>query len=280
MENKVRYKEFTLSISNGQSIFACEWNPEKKARAVIALVHGHGEHSGRYEHVADFYTKNGFAVISFDLFGHGKSGGQRGHLPEENAYLLSIDNLLDYAKSIYPGLPAILRGHSLGGEIVLWYGIERKPKINGIIATAPLFSSFEPVPPIKLFLAKTMNSIFPTFSMKSDLNADDLSKDKTVVSKYKHDPLVHGDMSARLGWTIIEKGKWLRLHAKEFPLPLLLMVGSGEKIVSRSDIDDFAKQVKNIDYKIWDGLYHELHNEPEKAKVLNYELNWVNRQLN
>ena len=275
----MKYGEFELSKYRGHKIFSCEWKPEKKAKAVIALVHGHGEHCGRYQYVADFYTKNGIAVISFDLFGHGKSGGQRGHLPEEKAYLSSIDNLLDYASSQYPDLPIILRGHSLGGAIVLWYGLEQKPKINGIIASAPLFASFEPVPPYKLFLAKTMNSIFPAFSMKSEINTDSLSRDRSVVTKYKADPLVHDLISARLGWTIIEKGIWLREHAREFPLPLLLMVGTGEKIVNLSDIDEFAKQVPNIDYKIWDGLYHELHNEPEKEMVLKYELNWVNKLI-
>jgi len=275
----MKYIEFNLPKCNGQPIFACEWKPEKKAIAVVAIVHGHGEHCGRYQHVADFYTKNGFAVLSFDLFGHGKSGGQRGYLPEGKTYISCIDNLLDYAKSQYPGLPIILRGHSLGGEIVLWYGMEQKPKINGIIATAPLLASYEPVPPLKLFLAKTMNSIFPAFSMKSEISTDALSRDKSVVAKYKADPLVHDMISARLGWTIIEKGKWLLDHAKEFSLPLLLMVGSGERIVNRSDIDEFASLVPDIDFKIWDNLYHELHNEPEKEAVLKYELNWVNKHL-
>jgi acylglycerol lipase len=275
----MRFIEFNLPNYNGLSIFACEWKPDKKAKGVIALVHGHGEHSGRYENLADFYIKNGFAVVSFDLLGHGKSDGQRGHLPENMAYLSSIDNLLDYASRQYPDLPIFLRGHSLGGEIVLWYGIEQNPKINGIISTAPLFASFEPVPPFKLFLAKTMNSIFPAFSMRSEINVDALSRDKSVVDKYRTDPLVHGMISARLGWTIIEKGIWLRAHAKEFPLPLLLMVGGGERIVNCADIDEFAEQVPNKVYKIWDGLFHEIHNEPEKETVFKYELNWVNKLL-
>lgn len=275
----MKFIEFTLPKYNGISIFACEWKPEKKAKAVVALVHGHGEYSGRYQHVADFYTKNGLAVISFDLFGHGKSGGQRGHLPEDNAYLSSIDNLLVYASTQYPNLPVFLRGHSLGGELVLWYALDRKPKINGIISTAPLLASFEPVPPLKLFLAKTMNFIYPSFSMKSEINTEALSKDKSVITNYTADPLVHGIISARLGWTILEKGKWLIVHATEFPLPLLLMVGANDRIVDRSSIDKFAEQVPDIDYKIWDGLYHELHNEPEKEAVLKFELNWINKHL-
>jgi acylglycerol lipase len=275
----MKYREFSLQDFHKSSIFACEWNPENPGKAVIALVHGHGEHSGRYQYLADFYTKNGFAVISFDLFGHGKSGGQRGHLPEENAYFSSIGNMLSYASSQYPNQPVFLRGHSLGGALVLWYCLERKPKINGVISTAPLFATSEPVPPLKLFLAKTMNSIYPALSMKSEINVDALSRDKSVIENYKADPLVHGSISARLGWTIIEKGKWMLEHAKEFELPLLLMVGTGEKIVNRLDIDQFAKNVSDIDYKIWDNLYHELHNEPEKETVLKYELNWVNTHI-
>ena len=115
--------------------------------------------------------------------------------------------------------------------------------------------------------------------MKSDLNTAALSRDNNIVTKYIADPLVHGMISARLGWTMIEKGKWVLVHANEFSLPLLLMVGTGERIVDRSRIDEFAKKVPNIEYKIWDGLYHELHNEPEKETVLKYELNWVNKHL-
>jgi acylglycerol lipase len=273
------YKEFMLQNFKGYSIFACEWKPEKQIKGVITLVHGHGEHSGRYQHVADFYTKNGFAVISFDLFGHGKSGGQRGFLPDENAYFSSIENLLSYASSQFINLPVILRGHSLGGALVLWYCLERKPIINGVISSAPLFATSEPVTPFKLFLAKTMNSIYPAFSMKSEINTEALSRDKSIIANYKSDPLVHDSISARLGWTIIEKGKWALEHANEIKLPLLLMVGTGEKIVDRSSIDEFAKKVPNIEYKVWDGLYHELHNETEKDAVLNYELNWVNKRL-
>ena len=275
----MKYREFKLPDYRGNSIFACEWKPDNSPKGSIALVHGHGEHSGRYKQLADFYTKNGFSVISFDLFGHGKSGGQRGHLPEDNAYLSSIDNLLDYASTQYSNLPVFLRGHSLGGELVLWYAIDRKPMINGIISTAPLLASYDPVSPLKLFLARTMNNIYPAFSMKSEINIEALSKDKSVVTNYISDPLVYDMISARLGWTILEKGKWLIDHAKEFPLPLLLMVGTSERIVDRSSIDKFVKQVPDIDYKIWDGLYHELHNEPEKETVLKYELNWINKHI-
>ena len=211
-------KEFILETIKGENIFAFEWKPDGKIKSVIAIIHGLGEYSGRYQHVAEFYNQQGMAVIAFDLFGHGKSGGKRGHLPERDTYLSSIDHLLQYANKNYPQIPIILRGHSLGGELVLWYALERKPQIAGIISTSPFFASYEPLPPIKLSLARLMNSIFPSFSMENGLNTDGLSRDKEVVTKYIHDPQVHKMVSARLGWIMVEKGNWVMQHAQEFPL--------------------------------------------------------------
>jgi alpha-beta hydrolase superfamily lysophospholipase len=275
----VKSKELVLQTIRGENIFAYEWKPEKKVQAVIAVVHGLGEYSGRYQHVADFYNKNDMATLAFDFFGHGKSGGQRGHLPEKDSYLSSIDHLLNYAAEQFPRTPIFLRGHSLGGEMVLWYTLERKPKINGVISTSPFFAAYEPLPPIKIGLARMMNVLMPSFSMENGLDTNSLSRDKDIVSKYVHDPLVHKMVSARLGWTMVEQGNWLLQHAQEFPLPLLLVVGSQEKIVDRNKIVQFAEHVPQVEFKTWDGLFHETHNEPEKEKVLNFELKWIAKHL-
>ena len=272
-------KEFILQTVKGEPVFAFEWKPEGEIKAVVVNTHGLGEYSLRYQHVADFYNQNHIAMIGFDLFGHGKSGGRRGELPEKGTHLESISLLLEQAKMKYPGSPVILRGHSLGGELVLWYALEKRPDIKGIISTSPFFSAFEPLPPIKLFLAKVMNSLLPAFSMENGLDPYGLSRDLTVVEKYTHDPLVHKMVSARLGWVMVEQAEWIMNHANEFPLPLLIVVGSAERIVNRAKIEEFAKLVPDAELKIWDGLYHETHNEPEKDKVLKYELDWVKKVL-
>jgi len=274
--------EFSLSKINDHNIYAQSWIPESATKGIIALVHGLGEHSGRYRHVADFFTKRGFGLIAFDLYGHGKSEGKRGFLPSENTHLVCIDKLLDYIKKEYPDKPIILYGHSLGGELVLWYSLIRKPKIKGVISTSPLFSTYEPVNPIKILTAQLMSKIAPSFTMDSGLNRNALSQDDSVIYTYNNDPLVHGNLSASLGWTMLEKGKWILDQGEKFALPLLLMVGSMEKIVSIEKIEEFTKKVpkNHITYKVWDGLYHELHNEPQKHLVLGFELDWMKQHVN
>ena len=272
-------KEFILQTVKGEPVYAFEWKPEGEIKAVVANTHGLGEYSLRYQHVAQFYNQNNIAVFGFDLFGHGKSGGKRGELPEKGIHLESIHLLLEQAKMKYPGSPILLRGHSLGGELVLWYALEKRPEIKGIISTSPFLAANEPLPPIKLFLAKVMNNLLPGFSMENGLDPYGLSRDQTIVDKYVQDPLVHKMVSARLGWVMVEQAEWIMEHAREFPLPLLIVVGSAERIVNRVKIEEFAKLVPNAELKIWDGLYHETHNEPEKEMVLKYEYDWVKKIL-
>ena len=272
-------KEFILQTVKGEPVFAFEWKPEGEIKAVVVNTHGLGEYSLRYQYVADFYNQNHIAMIGFDLFGHGKSGGRRGELPEKGTHLKSISLLLEQAKMKYPGCPIILRGHSLGGELVLWYALKRKPKVKGIISASPFFAAYKPLPAIKLFLAMTMNTLYPTFSLENSLDPNELSRDKSVVEKYIHDPLVHKMVSARLGWTMVKQADWIMQNASELSSPLLIVIGSAERIVNRAKIEEFAKLVPDAEIKIWDGLYHETHNEPEKDKVLKYELDWVKKVL-
>lgn len=275
----MKQTEFILQTVKGESVFAYDWKPKGKVKAVVVNTHGLGEYALRYQHVAEFYNQNQIAMLGFDLFGHGKSGGKRGELPKKDTHLESIYLLLEQARVNYPGCPIILRGHSLGGELVLWYALVRRPEVKGIISTSPFFAAYEPLPPIKLILAKVMNNLFPAFAMENGLDPSGLSRDQTIVDKYVHDPLVHTMVSARLGWTMVEQGEWIMQHAHEFPLPLLVMVGSAERIVDLKKIEQFSKLAPNAVLKVWDGLYHETHNEPEKEMVLKYELDWVKRIL-
>jgi len=201
---------------------------------VIILVHGLGEHSGRYcTHFANFFSNEGYSIHTFDLPGHGQSSGKKGHIKEYDDFdkLLSIG--IFYAKNKYPSLPIFVYGHSLGGLIALEYSIQVNPDINGLIASAPVLDIFEPIHPAKLILAKIINAVFPSFSLDSGLNRNMLSRDKNVIERYNADPLVHGHTSARMGMYIIEKGEIVRNNATKVSLPTLIMVGSADEIVSK-----------------------------------------------
>lgn len=272
---------FSLRSGSGLNIHAQEWKPDGKIRAVIVLVHGLGEHCNRYGHVAEFYNHHGITVLSFDHVGHGKSEGIRGHELSYDSTCDDIQMLVDTAKSKYPDLPIFLYGHSLGAAQVLYMILSRKPQIDGAIATSPVLRPAIPPSAFKLALARLLNNLIPAFTMENDLDFAALSRDEKVVKAYKDDPLVTSKVSARLGLELIENGVWILENANKLSMPLFLMQGSADKIVDPEWTKMFGARAPEqwITFKVWEGFYHELHNEPEKKDVLDHQLNWITRRL-
>ncbi len=275
-------KSFESSWQNkdGTKFYVQGWEPDTKSKAVVCLVHGHGEHVGRYAHVGETFSQAGYALAGFDERGHGKTSGPRGHVPSYEAMMDDIADFMAQMKARYPGLPVFLYGHSMGGNQVLNFGLRRKPKLTGVIATDPwLKLAFDP-PAIQVFLGRTMNSIAPGFTQKSGLETAALSRDQKVVDAYIKDPLVHDKISARLFVGMYESGLWALDHAAEFSLPLLLMHGTADRLTSWQASQEFARRAGgNVTWRAWDGFYHEIHNEPEKAEVLKTMVDWMNGRL-
>ncbi len=267
----------TLSSKDGLTLFTRAWTVESP-KAVIALVHGFGEHSGRYAHLAGFFNKNGYSVYSFDNRGHGKSTGKRGHAPNYEHYLEDIDVFLDFVKSQTNAQSIFLYGHSMGGNLVLNYVIRRKPLVKGVIISAPWVQlAFEPKP-ILVTLGKMMRSVFPGFSQESGLAQEHISKDPLVVKAYQNDPLVHGSITASASIGILEAANFLNTYVGEMPVPTLIMHGTEDKLTSQPASEAFAKRTGGpITYKKWEGMYHEIHNEPQQLEVFNYTLGWMER---
>lgn len=276
----MKRKEFEMTSEDGLKLYAQAWEPEGKSKAVVCLIHGLGEHSGRYAHLGDFLMGHRYALLSFDLQGHGKSEGQRGHIKSIGLFKNDISLLLEQAGQRHPGLPIFLYGHSLGGTLVLDYPYSTSVKLAGVIATGPLLrTAFEP-PGWKITLGRLMRSLIPTFSMSNEIERPALSRDPQVVQAYNADPLVHDRLSARLGIDMLESGSALLERAAEFPLPLLLMHGGADRITSTEASREFAEKAgERCTLKIWDDFYHEIHNEPEQDQVFRFLLDWMERQL-
>jgi len=276
----IEKKEFVIR-NNSEQIFTIQWHPDSnKKLGSIVLIHGLGEHTGRYStHFAKFWTDHGFSIFSFDLPGFGQSSGKKGHIKNPDAVLDFISETIQKSKKINNDLPVFIYGHSLGGEISLWYSLERKPSVNGIIASAPVIGPKDAIPAVRLFLAKIMNIIYPGFTMDNGINTSLLSKDEKIVQAYVADPLVHRLVSARLGITILNKGNWLLTHTAENKIPTLIMVCDDDGLVKVEPILNFAEAAPLVELKVWQGLYHELHNEPEREKVFDYSLKWVLEHL-
>lgn len=265
---------------DGIKFFTQGWEPDKKPKAVVCLVHGHGEHTGRYVHVGEAFTQAGYVLTGFDLRGHGKSGGPRGHAPSFEALMQDIDRFLKETEARYPKLPRFLYGHSLGGILVLNYALRRRPDVVGVISTAAGLRTALEEQKFKILMARVLGTLMPTVTLASGLDPKTLSRDPKVVQAYIDDPLVHDQMTLGFGKTMLSVLPWTFEHAHEFPVPLLIMHGGSDMLGYPKGSQDFASRVPlNCTLKIWDGLYHEIHNEPEKAQVLKTMVEWMDVQL-
>jgi alpha-beta hydrolase superfamily lysophospholipase len=272
--------EHSLRTADGLTLHQISWESEITSTALVCLVHGLGEHSGRYQHVAEFFGRHGFTVTAFDLRGHGRSGGPRGHTPSFEALMQDIDVFLQAAARQYGALPRFLYGHSLGGILVLNYALRRKPDVAGVIATSSGLRTALEGQTGKLLFAQIAGRLFPTLSLASGLDPTMISRDPAVVDAYIHDPLVHNRTTLGFARSVIGAIGWAFDHAEEFPVPLLLVHGSADKIAFPSGSQDFAQRVKgDCTLKIWEGLAHETHNEPEKEQVLTEIVEWMRLHL-
>lgn len=275
--------EAKLHSRDGIDFFVRGWEPDVKPKAVVALIHGHGEHVGRYEHVAKAMTDAGYIFAGFDLRGHGKSGGLRGHFPSLDTAFQDIKQFLIFLTQRYPSLPQFIYGHSLGGLLVLTYALQHKTGLKGVIATGAGLRSQVHDQKMKVTLAKVMGSIAPTVLIPTGLDNTVLSHDPQVLDAYVKDPLVHDRISLAFGKAGLQATDYAWAHAEEFPVPLLIMHGTADRNTYSHGSSDFAKLAskKNPDVtlKLWDGMYHEVHNEPEKAQVIQFMIDWLDRHL-
>lgn len=268
----------TLITKDKLQLFSRAWLTENP-KASIVFVHGFGEHSGRYTQVADFFNKNGYSFFAFDNRGHGQSEGKRGHARDYDAYLYDIDVFLDYVTVQSAGKPIFLYGHSMGGNLVLNYVLKRKLSIKGVIVSGPWIQlAFQPKP-VLITIGKLMRSVVPGFSQDSGLVQSHISKDPAVVEAYKNDPLVHSKITASASIGLLEAAAFLDTYAGVMPVPTLIMHGAEDLLTSQPASEAFAKRVSGpVTYKKWEGMYHEIHNEPQQMEVFNYILGWMERE--
>jgi alpha-beta hydrolase superfamily lysophospholipase len=271
------YSESKFEGERGTEIHYRIWKPIGGTKAVVIVTHGQGDHAGRYLHVAEHLTREGFAVWAADLRGHGKSGGRRGHVDSFDDYLADTRRVVEKAREDCAKVKAFLLGHSLGGLVVLDYGEKMNANISGVIATSPLLRLKMKVPAWKVALGRVLSSLTPTLSMKTGLDPNLLSRDQQIVRDYINDPLVHGVASTRFYTELLRAVDETLRGGNKLTLPCLVMIGSGDGIVDPSTTQDFFGTIASSDktLKVYDGLYHEVLNEPEKDDLLREISTWV-----
>jgi alpha-beta hydrolase superfamily lysophospholipase len=281
LEAEMKHYEMTWKAHDNLDIFAQAWEPvTAQPKAVACLVHGLGEHTSRYAHVAEAFGRQGIVLFGADLRGHGRSGGARGHISSIDDFMKDIDVSLVQARQRYPDLPIILYGHSLGGIQVLYYGLTRKPDIKGVIATSSGLHTALEKQHLKIMMAKVLGALMPNTPIASGLDPTSISRDEKVVQAYNNDPLVHDKITLGFGRIMTGITGWVLAHAGEFSLPLLLLHGKADVLAFPSSSTEVAATLKeNCTLVLWDDSYHELHNEPEKEEVFKTMTQWMDARL-
>lgn len=276
----MQHKEFTFNLHNTE-FYGQYWQTDN-AKATVAVVHGMGEYSGRYgEFVAPELNKAGYNVIAFDHFGHGHTKGKRGHCPGYEAVLDSVDALLKKAEEFFGNaLPVFLYGHSMGGNVVSNYILKRKSSIKGAIVTSPMLRlAFDP-PAWKLKLGALVKNIYPAFTEKTGLDAHAISRDKEVVKRYIADPLIHDKITVNFSLPFFDAGEWAIANASKLSVPALFIHGTGDTITSHLGTKAFTDNSNsNATLQLFEGGYHELHNEPDKEIFMQTIINWLNKHV-
>ena len=272
--------ESTFLTDDNFTLFERTWSCEN-ARGVVIITHGIAEHCGRYDHVAQSLVEGGYTVISFDLRGHGKSSGKRNYINSFQDHLNDLDAILARAKKNYSDLPVFLFGHSMGGGIVTLLTIERQPDVKGILLSGPSVKVSDDISPLLQKISGILSVLVPKLPAIK-LDSSGISRDPKVVEDYDSDPLNYREgILARTGAEILKSTKAITSQASKISLPILIMHGTADKLADISGSEMLYGKVSSEDktLKVYDGLYHEILNEPEQDQVKADMLSWLNSHI-
>jgi len=262
-------------------IFYQAYLPEEKVRASIIIVHGLGEHSGRYENVVSYLAPLGYALYTFDLIGHGKSEGERAFVEQYEDFTDTLTMYKNKVRGWQPDKPLFLMGHSMGGLIASEYLIDHSNAFNGAVISAPLIMVPDNINKVTILAGKILSKIAPNMGI-TGVDPSGVSRDPNVVNAYEADPLVHhGKTTARLSAELLRAIMRVNDEFAKITVPFVVLQGSEDKLVnprgSRLLFEHAGSDDKSM--KIYDGLYHEVFNEPERDQVLADVAAWLDARL-
>ncbi|SDH64201.1 lysophospholipase [Alteribacillus persepolensis] len=251
-----------------------------RARGTVLIIHGAGEHHGRYEWVIQYLNQLRFHVVSGDLPGHGRTRGKRGHIDTFDQYINTVYEWYKEAASYE--LPVFLFGHSMGGLVAIRTLMEKYMPIKGIILSSPCLGLYEYPSKAADVAAKMFHRIAPTFKAKSGIRASRVTRSPEARAAYEKDEFNVSVVTARWYQETLKAIKRSFFEADRFPnVPLLVMQAGEDYIVDKYAAHRWFNRIETADrsMKEWKGLYHELLNEPEREEVFQFMMNFINQRL-
>ncbi len=284
-----------LTASDGENLALYRWPHEDSSkdvalsqnaqRAVVLLVHGLGEHAGRYEHVAGILRSWGFEVRAYDQRGHGQSGGKPGTLPSQDALLSDLADVVDETRAQCPNVPLILLGHSLGGLVVSRFVSLQIRPVDGLVMSSPALDASMGV--LQKLLLAVLPKFLPNITVSNGLDVQFISHDARVIAAYQADRFVHDRMSPRLGKFIADAGPAVVATAGQWSVPTLVMYAGDDRFVnpagSRRFIEAASKSKRvapgTVTGKCFEGMYHEIFNELQSTPVFIELKAWLDKKF-
>ena len=272
--------EWDFAGDGGLVLYAQSWRPGGTPRGVVALVHGIGEHSGRYGSLVDRLLDCGFAVCGFDHRGHGKSPGRRGHIDSWSQYREDVAAFLRHCRKHVPDCPMFLYGHSMGALIVLDYALVHEKGVEGLVVSGVPLQPSGVAKRHLIAVARILSRVLPAFSIQLGLDVRGISRDPATLKAYRNDPLVHPRASMRWGTEILATIDRVRSRVNEIRLPILILHGGADPINSINGSRELYEGVSSTDklLLVYPGTLHEPHNDLDRANVLTDLQDWLSER--
>ena len=271
-----------FTASDGDNVVVQEWplDPGIELRGVVIIVHGLGEHAGRYDHVAQQLNAWGFAVRGYDQCGHGESGGARGSLPNDTRLLDDLADMVDSTRVRYPkGTPVIVLGHSMGGLVAGRFVSLGMRKVDGLVMSSPALDAG--MNAFQKFLVSILPKVAPDLRVGNGVKPQFISHDPAVVAAYKADPLVHDRISARLASFIADAGPKTLALAPQWTVPTLLLYAGDDRLLNPEGSRAFGASAPKevVTTQCFDNLYHEIFNEQDAKPVFAALERWLDQRF-
>jgi alpha-beta hydrolase superfamily lysophospholipase len=277
----MRHTEDHFTTPDKANIYTQAWLPDNTPQAIILIVHGLGEHSGRYGHYVDYFVPRGYALYGFDTRGHGRSSGVRGHVDRFDRYVEDIDRRVAEARSDWPRTPLFVLAHSLGSLMGLSYARQHPDQLTGLITSGTALKDALALPAWQRRLATVFSRVTPSLKMNNGVPLSGLSHDPTISAAFKADPLTHTWGTPRLATETEVVRAQIMQSATTWRVPTLMLHGSDDPICLADGARQFAAQTPAglVESREYPGLYHEIHNEPEREQVFRDIEAWLQAQL-
>jgi alpha-beta hydrolase superfamily lysophospholipase len=271
-----------FTASDGDNLALRDWpaTAARPLRGMVVLVHGLGEHTGRYHELARRLNGWGFAVRGYDQYGHGESGGARGALPSQARLVEDLADVIESTRRrMRAGLPLVVLGHSLGGLVAASAVAQGAVAIEGLVLSSPAFEAG--LTAVQKLLLATLPRIAPNLTLGNGLDPEFLSHDRDVIARYRTDPMVHDRVSVRLGRFIADAGPQVVGCAAQWKVPTLLMYGGADKLVDPAGSRAFAAAApaQLVTVRCFESLFHEIFNEHDADPVFDQLRQWLDERF-